>query len=132
MFVRSMFILQSLQHRSIIKFVNYIISPDDSIIYLLFEACKKGSLDKLKQILLERKQYRIIKYVLYQLAEALIYMKSNDVAHRDIKPSNITFNNCGQLKVIDFDQAVWFQPQFPNNNQMTMLKDFGISIQTKE
>lgn len=55
MFVRSMFILQSLQHRSIIKFVNYIISPDDSIIYLLFEACKKGSLDKLKQILLERK-----------------------------------------------------------------------------
>lgn len=127
MLVRSIFILQALQHRAIIQFVNYIISPDDSTIYILFEACKKGSLDKIKRVLEKRPQVRtkIIKYILHELALALSYLKASNVAHRDLKPSNITFNNEGQLKIIDFDEAVVFDPHFSTLSQSKMLTDFG-------
>ena len=42
------------QSQGILKFINYIITKDDSI-YLLFEACKKGSLEGIKNILLKSK-----------------------------------------------------------------------------
>jgi serine/threonine protein kinase len=132
MLVRSIFILQSLKHQSIIKFVNYIISPDDSTIYLLFEPCKKGSLDKLKGVLSKRKEPKIIKLILYELALALCYLKASNVAHRDLKPSNITFNSKGELKIIDFDEAVCFDPRFTNLSQSKMLKDFGTREMTQE
>ena len=44
MLIRSIYILQHLNHPSVVRFVNYILSPDDSTIYLLFESAKKGSL----------------------------------------------------------------------------------------
>jgi cell division cycle 2-like len=127
MLVRSIFILQALKHPSIIHFVNYIISPDDSTIYLLFEPCKKGSLERLEHVLDKRPQVRtkIIKYILYELAVALGYLKASNVAHRDLKPSNITFDSRGQLKLIDFDEAVCFDPKFSTLSQSKMLTDFG-------
>lgn len=125
MLVRSIFILQSLKHQSIIKFVNYILSPDESTIYLLFEPCKRGSLDKLKPVLQKRSLGRLTKFILFELAIALSYLKASSVAHRDLKPSNITFDSQGYLKIIDFDEAVCFDPHFPNLNQSKMLIDFG-------
>lgn len=41
------------------------------------------------------------------------------------KPPNITFDSRGQLKMIDFDEAVCFDPKFANLTQSRMLKDFG-------
>jgi serine/threonine protein kinase len=127
MLVRSIFILQALHHRGIIQFVNYILSPDDSTIYLLFEPCKRGSLDRVKRVLERRAQVRgkIIKYILYELAQVLAYLKSRNVVHRDLKPSNITFNSEGQLKLIDFDEAVCFDAKFSSLTQEKMLRDFG-------
>lgn len=46
---------------------------------------------------------------MYQLAEGLEYLKSVAVAHRDLKPSNISFNSGGDLKIIDFDEAICFK-----------------------
>jgi serine/threonine protein kinase len=46
---------------------------------------------------------------MYQLAEGLKYLKSVSVAHRDIKPSNLSFNSDGELKIIDFDEAICFK-----------------------
>lgn len=46
---------------------------------------------------------------MYQLAEGLEYLKSVAVAHRDLKPSNISFNSNGDLKIIDFDEAICFK-----------------------
>lgn len=51
---------------------------------------------------------------MYQIAKCLYYLKSVSVAHRDIKPSNITFNSKGELKVIDFDEAVCFREDVIN------------------
>jgi serine/threonine protein kinase len=121
MLVRSLCILQALQHRAIIQFVNYILSPDDSI-YILFEACKRGSLDDLKQVLPHRPhRLHIIKYILYQLAEALTYLGEKSVVHRDLKPSNITFDGKGQLKLIDFDEAVCFDSSLCSTAQLELL-----------
>lgn len=131
MLVRSIFILQSLKHPSIIKFVNYILSPDESTIYLLFEPCKRGSLDKLKPVLQKRGLTKLTKFVLFELAAALSYLKASSVAHRDLKPSNITFDSLGFLKIIDFDEAVCFDPHFPNLNQSKMLIDFGTRAATQ-
>lgn len=127
MLVRSIFILQSLHHRGIIQFVNYILSPDDSNIYLLFEPCKRGSLDRLQRVLPRRPALRaaLTKFILYELAQVLAYLKARNVAHRDLKPSNITFNSQGQLKLIDFDEAVCFDAKFSSLSQEKMLRDFG-------
>lgn len=46
---------------------------------------------------------------MYQLTEALLYLKSVAVAHRDVKPSNISFSSEGELKLIDFDEAICFK-----------------------
>ena len=85
MIIRSIYILQYLDHPTVVKFVNYIISPDDSTIYLIFECAKKGSLRSLMEPLHSRPS--LGNYVLYQLAQALAYLKSKNVAHRDIKVS---------------------------------------------
>lgn len=52
---------------------------------MLFEACKKGSLEEIKKPLFAMKMPTVTKLVLLQLAEALNYLKSEKVAHRDIK-----------------------------------------------
>ena len=55
-----------------------------------------------------------LKLILFDLAQALTYLKSVNVAHRDIKPSNITFDSEGVLKLIDFDEAVCFEDRNPS------------------
>lgn len=52
---------------------------------MIFDACKKGSLSDIKKDLIAKKMWKVIKYILYQLAEALSYLKSMKVAHRDLK-----------------------------------------------
>lgn len=98
----------------ILKFVKYIITKEDSI-YLFFEACKKGSLEKMKGFLMKLKEKTLIDFIIFQLVEGLKYLKSASVAHRDIKvllliskPSNIAFTSQGELRIIDFDEAVCF------------------------
>jgi protein-serine/threonine kinase len=59
---------------------------------------------------------------MYQLTQALLYLKSVAVAHRDLKPSNISFNSQGELKLIDFDEAICFKESEELNN-----KDFGFA-----
>ena len=53
--------------------------------------------------------------MIFELIEGLKYLKSVSVAHRDIKvylfiwkPSNIAFTSDGELRIIDFDEAVCF------------------------
>ena len=39
-----------------------------------------------------------------------------------MKPSNITFNSEGQLKLIDFDEAICFEHKMTNAAQNKMLQ----------
>ncbi|KAF6004859.1 hypothetical protein F1559_003145 [Cyanidiococcus yangmingshanensis] len=46
-----------------------------------------------------------IRWLMYQLLQALHYMHSCNVLHRDIKPNNIMINELCDLRVIDFGLA---------------------------
>jgi serine/threonine protein kinase len=83
--VRSIYILQQLQHPNIIRCVDYILPPQDISIYVLYEPGKKGSLDEIKGPLREQSNYGLIRYIMLQLAEGLEYLSSVKVAHRDLK-----------------------------------------------
>jgi serine/threonine protein kinase len=88
--VRSVYILQHLNHPNIIRLVNYIVPVEyDMSIYLLYESGKKGSLEDIKKHLRLHKMHSVIKLIMYELAEALSYLKSVNVAHRDIKVPEI-------------------------------------------
>ena len=81
-----MYILQHLRHPNIIRLVNYVVRVEyDMSIYLLYESGKKGSLEDIKKQLRHNKMHSAIKLIMYELAEALSYLKSVNVAHRDIK-----------------------------------------------
>lgn len=43
--IRSSGILQALDHKNIIKFLYYAFDDKEDEIFLIFEACKKGSLE---------------------------------------------------------------------------------------
>lgn len=116
--IRSTRILLALSHQNIIKFKHYVIGEDDDI-FLLYEACTKGSLEEIKAKITET-SIDFIREITYQLAQALFYLKSVAVAHRDIKPSNISINSQGELKVIDFDEAVCY-------NEKMLDKEIGLA-----
>ncbi len=40
--------------------------------------------------------------ILYQLAQAIKFLKDNKIIHLDLKPLNIMFNEKMELKLIDF------------------------------
>lgn len=42
------------------------------------------------------------KYIVYQLANTLIYLHSAGVLHRDLKPSNILIDSGCKIKICDF------------------------------
>ena len=50
------------------------------------------------------------------------------MVHRDLKPSNITFDGKGQLKLIDFDEAVCFDSSLCSVAQLELLGEFGMSV----
>ena len=42
------------------------------------------------------------KYILYQIAKAILFMHSGGLIHRDLKPSNVLVNESCFAKLIDF------------------------------
>lgn len=66
--IRSSRILQALEHKGIIRFIYYVIGDKDDEIFLIFEACKKGSLEEFKMNIFKMKEMTLIKEIMFQLA----------------------------------------------------------------
>jgi serine/threonine protein kinase len=95
-------IASNLNHKNIIKLVEYVTDADTPFIVLeLFSEIN------LKQAM--RKGPEPIAYMLAsiieQISEALYYFHSKGYVHCDIKPDNILVNRDGLVKLIDFTIA---------------------------
>lgn len=107
------------KHQNIIEFSSVIETISN--IYILFEYCNGGTLDKSLQCSLDRKEKplseEVVRYIIKCVASGLICLKEHNILHRDIKTENIILhyknkedlknNNVlnAEIKIIDFGFA---------------------------
>ena len=79
-------ILRKLEHSNIMKIYEYFI--DENNLYIITEFCDEGDLlGKMKK--LNKMSELVVKYLMSQILDALLYLHANRVFHGDIKLENI-------------------------------------------
>ena len=101
-------ILKSLNNKNIVKYIDVC---QTSNIYIIFEYCQQGDLDKFRKS--KAKGY-------LSEAETIVFMKhicngykdliAKNIIHRDLKPANILLQ-AGEAKIGDFGKARYCDPQ---------------------
>ena len=96
-------LLCSLDHPNIVKFLNYVETPQG--VFLIMEYVKGTTLEdfikKKNGLIVEDKAYPL----LCEILDAFSYAHKKGIVHRDIKPSNIIIQDDGHIKVMDFGIA---------------------------
>lgn len=96
-------LLCSLDHPGIVKFLNYVETPQG--VFLIMEYVKGITLEEYIKhkngLIVESKAYPMLKEIL----EAFEYAHSKGIVHQDIKPSNIIIQEDGHIKIMDFGIA---------------------------
>lgn len=96
-------LLCSLDHPGIVKFLNYVETPQG--VFLIMEYVKGITLeDYIKHkngLIVEKNAYPMLREIL----DAFEYAHSKGIVHQDIKPSNIIIQDDGHIKIMDFGIA---------------------------
>ncbi|CAH1796451.1 unnamed protein product [Owenia fusiformis] len=97
-------LLKTLKHRHIVELKDF--QWDDKYIYLIMEYSAGGDLSKFIRSKRALPQH-IVKKFLQQIAQALQFLRSKNVAHMDLKPQNILLSATHSpiLKIADFGFA---------------------------
>ena len=93
------------RHPNIISMVDYDISKDIKLLYLVLEYAKRG--DMLHY--LRKKQSideKTIKSFTYQMLSGLAYIHSLGIIHADLSPQNLFIFSNGRVKIGDFGQSI--------------------------
>lgn len=103
-------ILKKMKHEHIVEMKDFLW--DNKHIYIIMELCSGGDLStfvKTRRTLPEK----VVKRFLQQLAIALQYLRSHNIAHMDLKPQNILLSSRQNptLKLADFGFAQYLKPQ---------------------
>ncbi len=100
-------ILKKLKHEHIVHMVDF--RWDANYIYIIMEYCGGGDLSRFIKSR-ESLSEDVCRGFLRQLASALRFLRSQDIAHLDLKPSNIllTAGKRPSLKLADFGMAQRF------------------------
>ena len=92
-------VLQSLRHPNIVH-LEHIVYTEDNI-YLIMEYCMRGELFKYIASIGPLEEGLVIR-MFRQIAEALDFVHSHNIAHRDLKPENILLDQDMNAKLADF------------------------------
>jgi len=98
-------IIKTVNHPNLIKFVDSF--ENSEYYFILMEYLKDGNLTKFMKSKLYLTE-SIVKIIIFQLANALQYLKSLGIIHRDIKPDNILIDKTNdelKIKLSDFGLA---------------------------
>ena len=107
--IQEIALMKELKHDYIVTLVDFIW--DSTYIYIVMEYCGGGDLSrfvKSRKALAEA----VCKKFLQQVAAAMKYLHSKDIAHMDLKPQNILLSNGKNpvVKLCDFGFATYFAP----------------------
>ena len=92
-----------LNHNNIVKMYDVIMDEFNSCIYLILEYCKLGDLSKFQNKRPINEIY--VQNFIFQLKNALFYLKEKEIIHRDLKPQNLLITEGYTLKLSDFGLA---------------------------
>lgn len=105
-------VLSQLNHPNIIKVFNYGYDPSEKH-FMVSEYCENGDIIKFlscnfnkilnKENILNQNFEKFWRTMLFPVVDALIYLKSKNLAHLDIKPDNILLNADYEVKLCDFE-----------------------------
>ncbi|KAL9111791.1 MAG: hypothetical protein Q9227_003850 [Pyrenula ochraceoflavens] len=108
--IREMALCTELSHANVIHLVEIIL--EEKCIFMVFEYCEHDLL----QIIHHHTQptrhaipARMIKSILFQLLNGLLYLHRNWVLHRDLKPANIMVTSSGAVRIGDLGLARLFR-----------------------
>ena len=104
---REIEVMKTLDHVNILKLYDVIHDPNENVIYLILEYCKKGDFYKfLNRRALKEKH---AKRYMIQLANGLQHLINNNIIHRDLKPQNILLSDDDEIKLTDFGFARYYE-----------------------
>ncbi|KAF1814969.1 cyclin-dependent protein kinase-like protein Ssn3 [Eremomyces bilateralis CBS 781.70] len=111
--IREMALCTELSNPNVVHTVEIIL--EDKCIYIIFEYAEH---DLLQIIHYHTQTSRpaippmVIKSILYQLLNGVLYLNRNWVMHRDLKPANIMVTSAGAVKIGDLGLArLFYKPQ---------------------
>ena len=115
-FDRESYIIARLTHPNIIHVIDRGITADEMPYFVMeyVEGLDLGTASKINEISHTSKIDIII-----QILKALSYAHQNNVIHRDIKPENILIDNNGNVKILDFGIARFYEEKIELTNQTT-------------
>ncbi|KAL2004343.1 hypothetical protein VTN02DRAFT_3137 [Thermoascus thermophilus] len=107
--IREMALCSELSHPNVVQLVEIIL--EDKCIFMVFEYTEHDLL----QIIHHHTQPQrhaipapMVKSILFQLLNGLLYLHSNWVLHRDLKPANILVTSNGAVRIGDLGLARLF------------------------
>lgn len=102
--LRELCILRDMRHHDCIVRVIDILVPNNlkefKDLYVVFELIDTD----MARVFSSDQNFKLlhVKYFLYQILRALLYMHSANLVHRDLKPANVLVNEDCSLRVADF------------------------------
>lgn len=107
--IREMSLCSELSHANIVRLEEIIL--EDKCIFMVFEYTEHDLL----QIIHHHTQPQrrpipapMVRSILFQLLNGLLYLHTNWVLHRDLKPANILVTSCGAVRIGDLGLARLF------------------------
>ena len=90
---------RTLNHKNICKFEHSF--EDNNFVYILVEHCPLKSLNDLLKKRIKLKEYEV-RFYMFQVLEALMYLKRKKIVHRDLTLGNIFLKDYQTIKLGDF------------------------------